>query len=92
MGTKFAEEKALRKALHLYGVPLIWFVNQARHIPARRVFEGETFEFLDNKSARLFEDVEFRRCRFQGCTISVTLDPRRRTTVRNIRIIDWQLA
>ena len=35
-----------------------------------------------------FDDVEFRRCSFQGSSISVTRDPQKRSTFRNIRLID----
>jgi hypothetical protein len=54
-----------------------------------RVFENREFhsDFDDRDSGAVFEDVEFRRCYFQGCSLSITLDPRLRTTVRNIRLI-----
>ncbi len=35
-----------------------------------------------------YVDFEFRRCSFQGCGISVTRDPQKRSTFRNIRLID----
>lgn len=38
----------------------------------------------------MFEDLEFRRCRFESCGISISRDPGRRATVRDIRIIDCE--
>lgn len=54
-----------------------------------RIFEGRVFEsFYDRNSGRTFSDLEFRRCRFESCAISITRKPHRRSTVRNVRIID----
>ena len=53
-----------------------------------RVFEKQEFHsFYDRDSGRIFEDLEFRKCYFEGSAISVTLDPRLRSTVRNVRLI-----
>lgn len=53
-----------------------------------RVFERETFsDFYDQDSGSLFRDLEFRRCQFIGSSISITRDPRLRSTVRNMRFI-----
>jgi hypothetical protein len=52
-----------------------------------QVFENQTFhDFVDHDSAAIFSDIEFRRCCFNHCSISVTHDPKRRTTVRNVQL------
>src|SRR5229473_493432 len=58
-----------------------------------RVFEKQKFEcFYDRNSSAFFEDIEFRRCRFESCAISMTRDPALRSTVRNMKIIDCEEA
>lgn len=53
-----------------------------------RIFERREFNhFLDRDSGALFEDVEFRRCSFIGCSISTTRNPSLRSTVRNVRLV-----
>jgi hypothetical protein len=52
----------------------------------KQEFSSEDFD--DFESGALFQDVEFRRCYFQGCSLSVTRDPSLRSTVRNVRLID----
>lgn len=62
-----------------------------------RIFEGQEFEgFHDHnwglpwslpRPGRLFEDLEFRRCTFVTCTLSVTKKPKLRSTVRNVRLL-----
>ena len=54
-----------------------------------QVFEKQTLrELYDRNSGATFADLEFRRCRFQSCALSVTFEPARRSTARNIRLID----
>jgi hypothetical protein len=51
------------------------------------IFEKKTFEsFYDRNSGAVFSDLEFRKCRFVSCAISITLDPRLRSTVRNVAL------
>ncbi len=53
----------------------------------RRVFENQTFErFFDRDSGALFCDLEFRRCVFGWCGLSITMNPRLRSTVRNVGV------
>lgn len=53
-----------------------------------RIFERQEFNhFLDRDSGAVFEDVEFRRCSFIGCSISTTRNPALRSTVRNVRLV-----
>ncbi len=54
-------------------------------------FEDETFELGEGPdlcTGAVHTDCEFRRCYFEGLSLSVTHDPRSRSTVRNIRLID----
>jgi hypothetical protein len=46
--------------------------------------------FYDRGSGRTFSDIEFYRCHFVSCAISLTLDPRRRSTLRNIKFIQCE--
>lgn len=56
-----------------------------------QVFEKQRFEcFYDQDSGRTFSDLEFRKCYFESCAISITRDPRLRSTVRNIRLIQCE--
>jgi hypothetical protein len=52
------------------------------------VFESQTFECFYDDGDQLFEDIEFRRCNFESCAISITHDPRHRSTVHNVKVID----
>jgi len=52
-----------------------------------RVVEKQEFsEFYDHDSARVFSDIEFRRCTFESCGISITLDPALRSTIHNVKL------
>lgn len=58
-------------------------------IVTMQVFENQTFHgFDDRESASVFCDAEFGRCIFDDCAISITHDPRRRSTVRNMRLLN----
>jgi hypothetical protein len=58
-------------------------------IATMQVFENQTFDgFIDHDSAAMFGDLEFRRCRFDGCLVSITHSPKQRATVRNLRLTD----
>jgi len=43
-------------------------------------------DFDDRDSKALFRDLEFRKCSFEGCNISITFDPNLRSTVRNVKL------
>jgi len=65
--------------------------NESDLTKMARIFEMQTFEsFYDRGSARLFESLEFRLCRFESCAISITHDPKLRSIVRNVRLIDYE--
>jgi hypothetical protein len=52
------------------------------------VFHDQEFKkFFDQDSRRTFSDLEFRNCRFINCRISITKNPRRRSTIRDVRLI-----
>lgn len=54
-----------------------------------RLFIDQTFDgFDDRDSGAVFSDLEFRRCHFEGCTLSLTSKPSLRSTVRNVRLIE----
>lgn len=58
-----------------------------------RIFEAQEFVgFYDRSSGKTFSDLEFRRCRFVSSDISMTAKPRRRSTVRNVRLLDCEEA
>lgn len=54
-----------------------------------QLFENQVFHrFVDHNSSAIFNDIEFRRCTFKGCLVSVTHDPKLRSTIRNVRLFD----
>lgn len=54
-----------------------------------QIFQDQTFHrFVDDDSAALFSDIEFRRCHFKGCLVSITNKPNLRSTIRNVSVID----
>ena len=56
-----------------------------------QVFENQLFRRLHDRNSRsVFSDIEFRKCRFDNCDISITDDPRLRSTVRHVRLIDCE--
>jgi hypothetical protein len=57
-----------------------------------KVFEKQEFEsFYDRNSGRTFSDLEFRQCRFVSSGISISRNPRKRSTVRNVRLIQCEV-
>jgi hypothetical protein len=51
------------------------------------VFRNRTFRSLyESESGGLFHDLVFEDCEFVNCRLSVTQDPRTRSTVRNVRL------
>ena len=55
-----------------------------------RVFEKEEFRSFYDDGGQVFQDLEFRRCHFVSSAISITKDPRLRSTVRNVKLINCQ--
>jgi hypothetical protein len=46
----------------------------------------ELIDFQDRDSGTMFADLDFRRCYFESCSISITRSPSKRTTVRNVNL------
>ncbi|MFC1878302.1 hypothetical protein ACFLZW_00165 [Chloroflexota bacterium] len=58
-----------------------------------KIFQDqEVHRFLDRNSGRVYSDLEFHNCRFIGSAISVTRKPMRRSTVRNVRLVDCEVT
>lgn len=56
-----------------------------------RRYEKQEFDSVyDQDSSAVFEDYDFERCRFVSCALSITRDVRRRSTIRNVRLIDCE--
>lgn len=52
-----------------------------------KAFSGQEFKnFYDRNSGRIFQDLEFMKCRFVSSSISITRNPRHRSTLRNIKL------
>jgi hypothetical protein len=52
-----------------------------------KIFTNQEFQsFYDRNSGRVFRDLEFRKCRFISSSLSITRNPRRRSTVRNVKL------
>lgn len=62
-----------------------------------RRFENEHFEHFDDRpgifsrTGHVYDDLEFLHCKFDNCNISVTRNPRKRTIVRNVHLVDCHL-
>jgi hypothetical protein len=52
--------------------------------------DRELANFYDQNSGRVFADKEFYSCRFVSSAVSITRNPRRRSTLRNLRFIDCE--
>lgn len=46
----------------------------------------ELVDFQDRDSGAMFADLDFRRCYFESCSISITRSPSKRATVRNVSL------
>lgn len=55
-------------------------------LKAEQSFEG----IFDQDSSARFEGIEFRRCRFVRSALSITMTPKLRSTVKNVRLIDCE--
>ena len=51
------------------------------------IYRDQRFEdFTDRDSGAVLGDAEFHNCYFEGCALSITDDPERRCTIRNVRL------
>jgi hypothetical protein len=55
-----------------------------------RIFEKKEFHYIDRNSGRTFSDIEFLDCYFVGCAISVTREPRLRSIMRHVKVINCE--
>ncbi len=55
-----------------------------------KVFEDREFESFYDRGGHTYANLEFRRCRFVSCAISLTSKPERRSTVRNVRLVQCE--
>jgi hypothetical protein len=56
-----------------------------------QIYENKEFsDFYDRNSKKVFQNTEFRKCRFVSCSISITRNPQNRTTVRNVQFIQCE--
>ena len=54
-----------------------------------RVFKQQEFtDFADRESGATFNDLDFYRCRFNVCNVSITHDPAKRSTFRRIKFTE----
>lgn len=53
----------------------------------RRVIDGQTIDGPTDRGGTRIENLEFHRCYFEGAALSVSRDPGRRTTVRNVHLV-----
>jgi len=55
------------------------------------LFNNQEFSnFYDRNSGCLFQDLEFRNCQFISSSLSITRNPKRRSTVRNVRVVQCE--
>lgn len=50
----------------------------------------EFHSFTDRNSKKVFSDLAFVKCHFVGCNVSNATDPKYRSTIKNIAIIDCE--
>jgi hypothetical protein len=55
-----------------------------------RTLEGQEFVKWYDRGGGIHSDVDFVKCSFRSCGLSVTDDPRHRTVVRNVRLINCE--
>lgn len=54
-----------------------------------QTFYSQKFDSFDDRdSASVFHDMEFQKCYFESCELSITRVPALRSTVRNVKLID----
>lgn len=71
------------------------FLKRLRSEPvtAPKLYEREEFEhFKDHESGAVFENMEFRRCNFIDCSISITYNPQNRSTIRNVQLVKCEVV
>lgn len=58
-----------------------------------RIFDGREFRhFRDRGSGRTFSDLIFRNCTFVNSSLSITTNPRHRSTIQNVAVINARIV
>jgi len=56
-----------------------------------KIYTNQEFRSVyDRNSGRIFRDLEFRKCRFVSSSVSMTENPRRRSTIRAVKLIQCE--
>lgn len=56
-----------------------------------QIYEFQTFVgFQDRDTGQVFSDIEFRKCCFKSSNISTTNDPKNRSIVRNVKLVNCE--
>lgn len=53
-------------------------------------FSNQTFEPFYDDGGHVFSDLVFQKCRFRSSSISITKDPKFRSTIRNVKLIQCE--
>jgi len=54
-----------------------------------KIFQNQKFHrFMDYDSGAFFSNLEFRNCDFQGCLVGITKNPKLRTTIQSVSLLD----
>src|SRR5262245_24390746 len=56
-----------------------------------RVFEDQTIQCFYDRGGGVYADIEFKRCAFESCGISIAKHPFDRSTVRRVVIRDCEV-
>jgi hypothetical protein len=57
------------------------------------IFENREFhQWYDQESGRTFDDLQFRKCLFVSSAVSITTKVHKRSTLRNIRLLDCEVV
>jgi hypothetical protein len=58
----------------------------------KKTFRQKIDSFYDQNSRRTFANMEFERCRFVSCAVSITLNPKKRSIIRNVKLTNCELV
>jgi hypothetical protein len=61
-----------------------------RNISNKKFTKRNFVDLHDRNSARLFQNLHIQNCQFESCTLSLTKDPGRRSSVHNVHIEDCE--
>ena len=69
---------------------LVNFFN--REVTNKEYAEREFVDLHDANSGRCFQILGITDCKFESCSLFLTKDPRRRSTIRNVHIEDCEAS